>query len=189
MSIPTPPTLETARLRLRPYSDADIAKLVSLIGAREIAANSMRIPFPYSEQDARDFLVRIGNGSETRVAITLLTDGPLHGRLIGGVGLRFEPVHHSAELGYWIGVPYWGNGFATEAARALLDYGFETLNLNRIFASYFRPNTASGRILKKLGMVHEGCQREHIRKWDEFVDLELYGMLRQEWEISRRDHE
>lgn len=185
MSIAPPPTIETARLRLRPYSDADIAELVPLIGAREVAANSMRIPFPYSESDARDFLIRISDGSETRVAITLRGDRPIRGRLIGGVGLRFEPVHDSAELGYWIGVPYWGNGYATEAARALLDYGFETLKLNRIFASHFKPNAASGRILRKLGMLHEGCQREHIRKWDQFIDSELYGMLRRDWENSR----
>ena len=94
-------------------------------------------------------------------------------------------MHDSAELGYWIGVPYWGNGYATEAAREMLDYGFETLKLNRIFASHFKPNAASGRILRKLGMLHEGCQREHIRKWDQFIDSELYGMLRRDWENSR----
>ena len=181
----SPPTLETARLRLRPYSDADIPQLLPLIGAREVAANSLRIPHPYTEQDARDFLVRISDGSETRVAVTLLSDGPLNGRLIGGVGLRFAFQHQHAELGYCIGVPFWGNGYATEAARAMLGYGFETLNLHRIFASHFKPNAASGRILVKLGMRHEGCQREHIRKWDQFVDLELYGMLRREWEISK----
>jgi RimJ/RimL family protein N-acetyltransferase len=185
----SPPTLETARLRLRPYTDADIAELLPLIGVREVAANSLRIPHPYTEQDARDFLVRISDGSETRVAITLLTDGSSNGRLIGGVGLRFAFDHQHAELGYWIGVPYWGNGYATEAARAMLGYGFETLKLHRIFASYFKPNAASGRILVKLGMRHEGCQREHIRKWDQFVDLELYGMLRREWGISADVHE
>ena len=67
----------------------------------------------------------------------------------------------------------------------MMRYGFEQLNLNRIFATYFAANTASGRILKKLGMCYEGCQRQHFRKWDEFVDLELYGMLRTEWQISK----
>ncbi len=69
-----PPTLETARLKLRPYSDNDIAELLPLIGAREVAANSLRIPHPYTEQDAKDFLVSIRDGSETRVSITLLSD-------------------------------------------------------------------------------------------------------------------
>ncbi len=185
MNLTEAPTLETARLKLRPYRDDDTPDLIALIGTREVAANSLRIPHPYTEKDAKDFLVRIRNGTETRAAITLRDDG----HLIGGVGLRFGFDHQHAELGYWIGVPYWGNGYATEAARAMVRYGFETLQLHRIFASHFKHNAASGRILVKLGMRHEGCQREHIRKWDQFVDLELYGLLRQEWQTSREDHE
>jgi RimJ/RimL family protein N-acetyltransferase len=71
----------------------------------------------------------------------------------------------------------------------MIRYGFETLGLHRIFASHFKQNPASGRLLKKLGMRYEGCQREHLRKWDQFIDSELYGILRQEWQISRKDHE
>jgi [ribosomal protein S5]-alanine N-acetyltransferase len=174
------PTLETERLRLRPYTEADIVELVPLIGAREVAAMALRIPHPYSEQDAREFLARIKSGDEVRMGITLRTDG----RLIGGVGLRLEPQHQHAELGYWLGVPYWGNGYATEAAREMLRYGFEDLRLHRIYATHFNHNPASGRILRKLGMRHEGCQRQHVRKWDRFVDSELYGILRQEWEST-----
>jgi RimJ/RimL family protein N-acetyltransferase len=95
--------------------------------------------------------------------------------------LEIEPAHRRAELGYWIGVPHWSRGYATEAARAALHYGFETLQLERIFASHFRHNPASGRVLKKLGMRHEGCLRAHILKWGEFVDLEAYGLLRSEF--------
>jgi [ribosomal protein S5]-alanine N-acetyltransferase len=170
--------LETDRLRLRPYTDADIAELVPLIGARQVAAMTLRIPHPYSEQDAREFLVRINSDDEVRKAITLRSDG----RLIGGVGLRCEPKHHNAELGYWIGVPFWGNGYATEASREMLRYGFEKLNLDRIYASHFHHNPISGKILRKLGMRYEGCQRQHYLKWDQFVDSELYGLLRQEWQ-------
>jgi len=176
------PTLETARLRLRPYGEADIAELVPLIGAREIAANAMRIEHPYTEQHAREFIVRTRSDDEVRLAVTLSSDGCL----CGGVGLRLEPEHDRTELGYWIGVPYWGRGYATEAARAMVDYGFKALKLNRIFAAHFGHNLASGRILVKLGMRYEGCQRENIRKWDQFVDSELYGMLRQEWQISNQ---
>jgi ribosomal-protein-alanine N-acetyltransferase len=63
----------------------------------------------------------------------------------------------------------------------VLQYGFEQLNLHRIFASHFEGNTASGNILKKLGMRYEGCQRQHLRKWDRFLDSHLYGLLREEW--------
>jgi [ribosomal protein S5]-alanine N-acetyltransferase len=170
--------LDTTRLRLRVYREADIPELVPLIGAREIAATTGRIPHPYSEKDAREFLATIETDREVRLAVTLRDTG----RLIGGVGLRTFDPHDQAELGYWIGVPYWGNGYATEAAREMLRYGFEELKLHRIFANHFSGNPASGRILQKLGMRHEGCQRQHFRKWDQFVDLELYGLLREEWQ-------
>ncbi len=171
------PTLETARLKLRPYSDADIAALLPLIGAREVAATTLRIPHPYTEQDAKDFIAHTRSGPEIRLAITLRAEGCL----IGGVGLRPTDAHRHAELGYWLGLLHWGKGFATEAAREMLRYGFENVGFHRIFASHFKGNIASGRVLKKLGMRYEGCQREHICKWDQLIDLELYGMLRREW--------
>jgi len=177
-----PPTLETARLRLRPYSESDIAELVPLIGAREVAATTLRIPHPYTEQDARDFLALAQEPGRIWLAITLRSDG----RQIGGIGLRVDDEHKHAELGYWLGVLYWGQGHATEAAREMLRYGFEVLGLHRIFALHFKHNPASGRILAKLGMRHEGCQREHIRKWDQFVDSELYGILRREWQNAKQ---
>jgi len=172
------PTLETARLRIRPYSEADIEELLPLIGAREVAATTLRIAHPYTEQDARDFLKLTKEPDKIWLAITLKSDG----RQIGGIGLRVDPQHHHAELGYWLGVAFWGKGYATEAAQEMLRYGFEDLGLHRIFASHFKHNPASGKILRKLGMRYEGCQREHLHKWDQFVDLELYGLLRQEWE-------
>ena len=69
----------------------------------------------------------------------------------------------------------------SEAGREMIRYGFQDLAMHRIFASHFKHNPASGRILQKLGMQHEGCQREHLLKWGQFVDSELYGLLRGEW--------
>jgi [ribosomal protein S5]-alanine N-acetyltransferase len=170
--------LDTVRLRIRAYSEADIAELVPLIGAREVAATTGRIPHPYTIEDARQFLVKIEADREVRMAVTLRD----RGRFIGGIGLRLIEEHQSAELGYWLGVPYWGQGYATEAAREMLRYGFQQLRLHRIFASHFKNNPTSGRVLQKLGMRHEGCQREHIHKFGQFLDLELYGLLRRDWE-------
>jgi len=160
------PTLQTERLILRPYSEADIPELLPLIGRREVAATTLRIAHPYTEKDARSFLELTKDPDKIWLAITLRGNG----RQIGGIGLRIEQDQLRAELGYWLGVPYWGKGYATEAARELMRHGFEELGLHRIFASHFKHNPASGRVLKKLGMLYEGCQREHIRKWDQFVD-------------------
>ena len=177
------PTLETARLILRPYTESDIPDLVSLVGAREVAATTLRIPHPYIEQDARAFLEIAREGNRIWLAVTLRGDGSQ----IGGMGLTVDEQHQHAELGYWLGLPYWRQGYATEGTRAMLRYGFEDLGLHRIFASHFKHNPASGNILRKLGMRHEGCQREHLRKWGEFVDSELYGILRGEWETFEKE--
>lgn len=174
----TYPTLETARLKLRPYAEADISELLPLIGTREVAATTLRIAHPYTEQDARAFLEMAKDPGKIWLAITRRSDG----RQIGGIGLRVDQQHQHAELGYWLALPYWAQGYATEAAREMLRYGFEDLQLHRIFASHFKHNPASGHVLKKIGMRYEGCQREHLRKWEQFVDSELYGILRREWE-------
>jgi [ribosomal protein S5]-alanine N-acetyltransferase len=176
------PTLETARLKLRPYRDDDVTELLPLIGTREVAATTLRIAHPYTEEDARGFFALAQQPDKIWLAITLQSDR----RMIGGIGLRVEEQHQHAELGYWLGVDYWGKGYATEASREMVRYGFEVLRLYRIFASHFKHNDVSGRILKKLGMRYEGCQRGHLRKWDKFVDSELYGMLREDWEAHGR---
>jgi [ribosomal protein S5]-alanine N-acetyltransferase len=169
--------LATPRLSLRPYTEADIAELVPLIGAREIAATTLRIPHPYTEQNAREFLELIRDPQRLWLAITLRDNG----RQIGGIGLTIDEQHRRAELGYWLGVEYWGRGYVVEAAREMVRYGFENRQLHRIFASHFKHNPASARVLKKLGMRYEGRQREHYCKWGQLIDSELYGILRHEW--------
>jgi len=168
--------IETDRLQLSELSEADIPELVPLIGAREVAANTLRIPHPYFEEHAREFLASPRQPGELRLGIRLQEDG----KFCGGMGLHPQPQHRSAELGYWIGMPYWGNGYATEAASAVVRYGFERLNLNRIFAHHFKRNPASGRVLQKIGMKHEGCLRQAVTKWGELIDLEMYAILREE---------
>ncbi len=168
--------LETARLALRAFCESDIPELVPLIGAREVAATTLRIPHPYEETHAREFLASVPKENGLRLAIRLRSDG----RLCGGIGLHPQMEHRRAELGYWIGVPYWRNGYATEAAQAVVRHGFEHSKLNCIFASHFRQNAASGNVLRKIGMRHEGCLRQAVLKWGEFIDLEMYSILREE---------
>jgi len=171
------PSFRTARLLLRPYHLSDAADLVRLAGAREVAATTLRIPHPYREQDALDFIASYGgeSGKISRFAITLRENG----QLCGGIGLRIDsaPNEQNAELGYWLGVPYWGHGYATEAACAMVRYGFEALGLHRVYATHFAHNAASGRVLQKIGMRYEGRSRENVHKWGKFYDSELYAIL------------
>lgn len=110
-------------------------------------------------------------------AITRRTDHSL----CGAINLLIDSAHQIAEIGYWIGLPYWGQGYATEAAHAAIRYGFETLQLHRIYATHLARNPASGRVMQKAGMRYEGRLREHFFKWGVHEDLLYYGILRAEW--------
>jgi len=108
------------------------------------------------------------------------------GEIAGTIGLMMKPEHDKAEIGYWIGVPYWNCGYATEAAKAVIDYGFTEWNLNRIDAGHFDRNPSSGRVMQKLGMQYEGKLRQSIKKWDEYLDVEYYAILRSDWAATTR---
>jgi RimJ/RimL family protein N-acetyltransferase len=172
--------VRTRRLLLRHFTPGDVDDLVRLAGAREVAANTLRIPHPYSLADAQSFVAAVGHpepGARFIVfAITLAETGAL----CGSCGLDLDPAHQRAELGYWIGVHFWGHGYATEAAAAVTHCGFEQLGLHRVFSMHFVENPASGRVLQKIGMRHEGRVREHDLKWGKFHDLEMYGMVHPE---------
>jgi ribosomal-protein-alanine N-acetyltransferase len=176
------PELTTDRLRLRPFTLADAPVVQRLVGDRDIASTTLNIPHPYEDGTAEKWISthqeKFERGEETTFAIALRKDGGL----IGAMGLVINQKHESAELGYWIGKPYWGNGYGTEAAKAVLHYGFTVLGLNRIYATHMSRNPASGRVMEKIGMKYEGCSRQHVKKWDVFEDLKMYAILKSEYE-------
>jgi [ribosomal protein S5]-alanine N-acetyltransferase len=176
------PTLLTNRLILRPFGLTDAKEVQRLAGDRSIADTTLEIPHPYEDGIAEKWIsthqAKFEAGEMAHFAIILReTNG-----LIGAIGLTIVSIFERAECGYWIGRPYWRNGYCTEAGLAVLEYGFAVLNLNRIHAHHFKRNPASGRVLQKLGMAHEGYARQHIKKWDKFEDIELYGLLKSEWQ-------
>lgn len=177
---PTQPTLRTARLVLRPFGLDDAAAVQRLAGAAEVADTTLNIPHPYLDGMAETWIgthVAAYQRREQAVfAITFPTD-----ELIGAVGLRIELAHRRAELGYWIAVPLWGQGYATEAARAAIEFGFVQLGLNRIYASHLTRNAPSGKVMTKAGMHFEGTHRQHTLKAGRFEDLAIYGLLRSQW--------
>lgn len=176
------PTLETERLVLRPFALSDAATVQLLAGSREVAATTLNIPHPYPEGGAEAWIAstleQASQGKSYSFAITRKADGVL----VGCIGIGSNQEQGRGELGYWIGTPYWGHGYATEATKAIVAFGFEQLNLDRIFAAYISGNRASGRVMEKVGMTYEGTQRQHVLKWGERFDLILYGMLRSEYQ-------
>jgi RimJ/RimL family protein N-acetyltransferase len=175
----TRPTLTTDRLVLRPFVLADAPAVQRLAAHREIAANTLLIPHPYPEGAAEEWIDGHDEASANHIFAVTLRDV---GEAMGAIGLHVERKHERAEIGYWLGVPYWGNGFITEAARAVVGYAFGDGGLNRVFACHFSRNPASGRVLLKIGMKREGTMRQHLVKWGERVDVDYYGIVREEWE-------
>jgi RimJ/RimL family protein N-acetyltransferase len=175
------PTIATERLTLRPFRRADAKAVQRLAGERDIAKTTMTIPHPYEDGLAEDWIagqeVACREGKAITLAIALRVDGSL----VGGIGLRVDRAHDKAELGYWVGKPFWNCGYATEAAQALVNFGFRELQLNRIHAAHMAKNPSSGRVMEKIGMVREGTARQGMKKWGRYEDLVCYAILRDDW--------
>lgn len=175
------PVLHTARLRLRPFTDADAAPLFAL----QSNAHVLRYwdSPPWSEPARAERFIAAcrtmaDEGTGARPAIDRLSDGAF----IGWCTLaRWNPVFRSASLGYCLDDAAWGNGYATEAALALLQWAFDTLDLNRVQAETDTRNAASARVLEKIGFVREGTLREDCIVNGEVSDSWVFGLLRREW--------
>lgn len=173
-------TIGTKRLRLRPFQTTDAEAVHRLAGSQDVAAGTF-LPHPMDRQAAQDWVTeRLKDqaaGTGVTFAITLLENG----ELIGSIGMELMLVHEQGRLTYWLGRDYWNQGYGTEAVTALVEYGFNSLKLHRIYAPHFHTNPASGRVLQKVGMTHEGRLREHYLRFGQRVDVELYGMIRNEF--------
>jgi ribosomal-protein-alanine N-acetyltransferase len=175
------PTLESTHLRLRPLLLIDAADVQLLAGAPEIADTTLHIPHPYPDGLAERWISGRPEAAQNGTELTWAVADRVSDRLCGAISLAPTQAHQRAELGYWMGHPFWGRGYMTEAATAVVAYGFTTLNLQRIYAYHFARNPASGRVMQKIGMTYEGCMRQHLRKGAHVEDIKIYSILRQEW--------
>jgi len=146
-------TLTTDRLTLRPFARADAPALHALVNNRKVARMLLRVPNPYPPGLAERWIAGHARARATGAGYVFAID--LHGALIGTASLERRDGAYT--LGYWIGEPWWGRGFASEAVRRLVDFAFDTLGETRIAASCFQENKASARILEKCGFVAKGA--------------------------------
>jgi RimJ/RimL family protein N-acetyltransferase len=175
--------LNTERLRLRPLTEADAPQVRLLAGDHAISSTALYIPYPFPEGAAEEFIAGTIEARLAGVGYTFaIEERAVPGRLVGCMGLPLQVDDRKAELGYWIGRPWWGLGYATEAGRAMLRFGFETLGLHRIHANHIGGNEASGRVLQKLGFQYEGTHRDDAFHQGRYVDLVCYGLLEHEFQ-------
>ncbi|HET8617142.1 MAG TPA: GNAT family N-acetyltransferase [Actinomycetales bacterium] len=174
------PTLQTERLRLRPFGEADAGALFAL-HSDEHALRYWDSP-PWSDAArAQPFIERCRKMADDGTGVRLAVDRRDDGAFVGWCSFsRWNPDFRSGALGYCFCSTWWGRGYATEAAGALLDWAFDTLDLNRVQAETDTRNTASARVLEKLGFLLEGTLREDCVVNGDVSDSWVYGLLRRE---------
>ena len=142
--------------------------------------NNLRdgLPYPYTEQDAEDFITAMLSANKNRTYAFAIT---LDDEVIGSIGVfRRDNIHYrTAEMGYYIGEPYWGNGYMTNAIKQVCEYVFENTDIIRIFAEPFAHNTASCRALEKAGFLYEGTLKSNAVKCGNIVDMKMYALVRE----------
>lgn len=171
------PVLQTPRLTLRAFKMEDAPIVQRLANDKDIATNTQNLPYPYEEYMAKRWIACHQDMFDNFELLNLAVVVKKTNELIGAIGFDIDQKNDSAELGYWYGREYWGQGYATEAARRLIHYGFTELNFYRIHSCHLKLNPASGNVLKKIGMTYEGCRPGHIKKWGKYEDLLLFGIL------------
>ncbi len=178
MRTPTLPVLDTPRLTLRPFVAADAERVQLLLSDRRISDGTLRIPYPYPDGAAAAWIATHdalwASGKMATWAITQ-RDG---GVLVGALSLHITAAHRRAEAGYWVAPEVWGQGVATEALRAAVAFGFDTLDLYRIEAHHYVENPSSGRVMAKVGMKHEGRLRGPVFREGVPRDLDLLAIVR-----------
>lgn len=175
------PIIETARLILKPFKEEDAQSVYELAKSYELYKSTLNIPHPYEPQMALEWIQTHEVAHEETGMIALGAFIKETDTLVGTFSLGFLPKTKNGEIGYWIGEPYWNKGYASEAAKALVDYGFAQLKLNRIYGRYLTFNPASRKVMEKIGFEFEGVLKEVIVKEGSFHDVGYLGMLRSDW--------
>jgi RimJ/RimL family protein N-acetyltransferase len=166
------------QISIRRLTIEDAPDLAKAINNKNILDNLRDgIPYPYTEKDAEEFInITLAATKDSQYVFAITYDG----KVVGNIGVfRKDNVHRfTAELGYYIGEPYWGKGIMTEAVKQICDYVFEHTDIVRIFAQPYALNTASCRVLEKAGFQFEGVLRQNVIKNEQILDMKLYAKIK-----------
>jgi len=165
--------------KLRPWHISDLNSLVKYANHWNIAKNMMdKFAFPYTESHGRAFIEFANKDNPVHIFAI-----EVHNEAIGGIGVHpCEDIRRkNAELGYWLGEPFWNKGIMSSAIREVVNFAFETYSIERVFAMAFSTNKASQKVLEKNGFVLEAVLKETIIKNEEFLDEWIYAVRRKDW--------
>lgn len=178
---------ETERLILKPYEYAFEDVIYPVVAQREVADTMIMIPHPYPRKAVSQWIEYLHTNAQKGTAYEFaifLKENPE--KYIGNCGLvSISKEHKKAEIAYFIDHNEWGNGYATEAARCILDYGFQQLKLERIYGRCMTRNKASRVVMEKLGFIFEGRFKHDIKKGEVFEDIDYLAIIRSMYLIKK----
>lgn len=182
------PELTTSKLTLRKITPGDIPSLLKYCNNKNVSDQIINMPFPYLEEDAVFRMNFVLQGFKNKERYVFAVSPRDTGELIGEIGLHLDKGNNSAQFGYWIAESFWGKGFATEALRAILKFGFVILHLNKIYATHYPDNLASAKVMLNNGMIKEAEMKEHYKIDGVYKDVIQYRLTKKEYEaLSRSD--
>jgi [ribosomal protein S5]-alanine N-acetyltransferase len=171
-------TITTRRLVLRMFEKADAAAVTKLCNNYNIYRNTLYLPYPYSIECALSWIEHhLANFNANKSYEFAVTDKET-GKLYGAIALSHNQNFRNGEIAFWIGEEFWGNGYATEAGKALLEFAFIEKRFHKVYARHFKSNPASGKVIQKLGMIKEGVLIDHVMKENQYEDLVYYGIIK-----------
>lgn len=170
-------TIETDRLLLRLFTEEDAEKVTVLCNNYNIFKRTMTLPYPYTLDCALSWIANHEQNFDSDRMYELAITDKISSQLYGAIAISNHMQHKNGEMAYWVGEQYWGNGYGTEAAQAMIDFVFEEKNFHRVYARHFKSNPASGKIMEKCGMQYEGTLKDHVFKIDRFEDIVHYGIV------------
>ena len=168
-------------VRLRRFTVGDATDVQRLAGDAAVADTTLSIPHPYPPGAAEDWIVGHDAQFEAMTGAVFAVTKENGEVMVGSIGVHVDNEHRHGEIGYWIGQPFWGQGYASAALRLMTKYCFSSLGLHRVYAHHMARNPASGRVMQKAGLRREGLLREHIVKAGRHEDIVIYGLLRDEF--------
>ncbi|MBS3972887.1 MAG: GNAT family N-acetyltransferase [Erysipelotrichia bacterium] len=177
--------IHSKRLTLREFNQNDAPLVAKLCHNPNLHHMTLSLPYPYTIEMAQEWISHHQAWRENKQRFEWAIVHTQTQQLIGAIGLSYHPIHHHGELGYWIGEPYWNQGYATEASIMLVKWAFNH-GYHRLFARHFRFNPASRQVMEKAGFTYEGTQIDHVFKNGSYHTLEVCSIINPR---IKEDHE
>ena len=175
--------IETLRLQLRPIELSDALEIQKAAGIRDIADTMISLPHPYPDGEAERYISRRQNEREANCSVTFVIERKMGKEFCGLIEVRdIDREHSQGEMSFWLAKKAWGHGYMSEVVQVIVQYGFEVLSLNRLYAYHMQRNPATGRVLEKNGFKQEGLLRQRVQKWGQYEDVAILAILNQDWQ-------